>query len=163
VVATPQVFLFDADRRLRYTGRIDDAEVREIKSHDARNAIEALLAGKSVPVERTRTFGCSTKWAAKRADAKASLEKWDQEPVTLEPLDEQTLAQLAANDTDKLLVVNLWATWCGPCLAELPEFVTMNRMYRGRKFQLVTISLDEPDQKADALKVLEQRKVAAEN
>jgi peroxiredoxin len=163
VVATPQVFLFDADRRLRYTGRIDDAEVREIKSHDARNAIEALLAGKRVPVERTRTFGCSTKWAAKRADAKASLEKWDQEPVSLEPLDEQALAKLVANDTDKLLVVNLWATWCGPCLAELPEFVTMNRMYRGRKFQLVTISLDEPDQKADALKALEQRKVAATN
>ncbi len=60
------------------------------------------------------TFGCSTKWADKRADAVASLEKWDAEPALLERLDEPTLAKLAANDTDKLRLVNVWATWCGP-------------------------------------------------
>ena len=53
------------------------------------------------------------------------------------------------NDGNKLLMVNLWATWCGPCVSELPEIVTMNRMYRKRNFQLVTISLDEPDKKDD--------------
>ncbi len=163
VVATPQVFLFDEARKLRYVGRIDDAEVKEPTKHDARNAIEALLAGKPVPVERTRTFGCSTKWAEKRADAEKSLEKWNAEPVALERLDEATLAKLAANDTDKLLLVNVWATWCGPCLAELPEFVTMNRMYRGREFELVTISLDELDQEPQALEALKDKKVAARN
>src|SRR5215469_11815558 len=69
VVATPQVFLFDRQRKLRYVGRIDDSEVREVKSNDTRNAIEALLADKPVPVEKTRTFGCSTKWSEKRGDA----------------------------------------------------------------------------------------------
>jgi len=59
--------------------------------------------------------------------------------------------------------VNLWATWCGPCVAELPEFVTMNRMYRGRNFQLVTISLDDVGKKDDALKVLNENHVAAAN
>jgi thiol-disulfide isomerase/thioredoxin len=163
VVATPQVFLFDEARKLRYVGRIDDQEVKEPTKHDARNAIEAVLAGKPVPVEKTRTFGCSTKWAEKRADAVASLEKWDAEPVSLERLDEATLEKLAANDTDKLLLVNVWATWCGPCLAELPEFVTMNRMYRGREFELVTISLDELDQEPQALEALKDKKVAAKN
>ena len=81
VLATPHVFVFDRDRKLRYDGRIDDAEVKEPKSHDARNAIEALLAGKPVPVEKTRVFGCSTKWSDKREDARKSLEKWDAEPV----------------------------------------------------------------------------------
>jgi thiol-disulfide isomerase/thioredoxin len=163
VVATPQVFLFDADRRLRYVGRIDDSEVKTVKSHDARNAIEALLAGNPVPVEKTRTFGCSTKWSDKRADVAAALEKWNQEPVELKSLDESTLQELVANDTDQLLVINVWATWCGPCVKELPEFVTINRMYRGRRFRLVTICLDEPEQRQDALAMLQMHHVSSTN
>jgi peroxiredoxin len=73
VLATPHVFIFDRERKLRYVGRVDDSEVKTVKSHDARNAIDALLAGKPVPVEKTRVFGCSTKWADKREDAKKSL------------------------------------------------------------------------------------------
>src|SRR5215831_6932333 len=42
VLATPHVFIFDQARELRYVGRIDDAEVKTVKSHEARNAIEAL-------------------------------------------------------------------------------------------------------------------------
>lgn len=163
VVATPQVFLFDRDRKLRYVGRIDDGEVKTPTSHDARNALDALLAGKPVPVEKTRTFGCSTKWSDKRADAKTWLEKADQEQVELKTLDEEALRKLVRNDTDKLLLVNVWATWCGPCVAELPELVTMNRMYRRRDFEFVTISLDEPDQKDDALKLLREKHASGTN
>ncbi len=163
VLATPHVFLFDRDRKLRYAGRIDDGEVKPPTSHDLRNAIDALLTGKNVPVEKTRVFGCSTKWSDKRDDAKKSLAKWDQEPVDLATIDEAGVVKLAKNETGKLLVVNVWATWCGPCVAELPEFVTMNRMYRKRDFQLVTISLDEPDQKEAALKVLKEQRVAVTN
>jgi peroxiredoxin len=142
VMATPHVFIFDSERKLRYVG---------------------LLAGKPVPVETTRVFGCSTKWAEKQADARKSLAKWDAEPVAIEPIDLTGVAKLAKNNTDKLLVVNLWATWCGPCVAELPELVTMNRMYRGRKFQLVTVSLDDLSKRDDALKVLKDNHVSATN
>jgi thiol-disulfide isomerase/thioredoxin len=163
VLATPHVFIFDRDRRLRYNGRIDDAEVKAVKSHDARNAIDALLAGKPVPVETTRVFGCSTKWSDKRADAKRSLARWDEEPVKLDEIDDAGVAKLVKNDTKKLLVVNVWATWCGPCVAELPEFVTMNRMYRRRPFHLVTLSLDDPDKKDAVLKVLQEKKASVTN
>jgi peroxiredoxin len=163
VVATPQVFLFDQDRKLRYVGRIDDSDVKTVTSHDTRNAIDALLAGQPVPVEQTRTFGCSTKWSDKRADAAASIEKWNAEPVELLPLDEATLIELAANDTEDLLLVNVWATWCGPCVQELPEFVTINRMYRGRPFRMVTICLDEPEQRELALKTLQKNHVSCTN
>ncbi len=111
----------------------------------------------------TRTFGCSTKWSDKRADARQSLEKWDQEPVELKPLDEAGVTKLVKNDTDKLLVINVWATSCGSCVTELPEFVTMNRMYRRRDFELVTISIDEPEQRSAALKLLQAKHVAATN
>src|SRR4051812_29861580 len=162
-LATPHVLIFDADRKLRYNGRIDDADVKPVKSHDARNAIDALLAGRPVKVEKTRVFGCSTKWADKRGDAERSLAKWDKEPVTLGKIDEAGVKKLAANDSKKLRVVNVWATSCGPCVNELPEFVAMNRMYRRREFELITISLDDPKKGEQALKVLKEQRGASKN
>src|SRR5947209_726763 len=151
VIATPHVFIFDADRKLRYVGRVDDSEVKEVKSRDARNAIEAMLAGKKVEVEKTNVFGCSTKWASKREDAKKWLEKADAEAVELKQIDAAGVTALAKNDGKKLRLVNVWATWCAPCVNELPELVTMNRMYRNRDFEMVTISMDTADKKGKAL------------
>ena len=162
-LATPHVFIFDAERKLRYNGRIDDGEVKTPKSHDARNAIEALLAGRPVPVEKTKVFGCSTKWISKNDDAKKALAKWDAEPVELKTIDLAGTKALVANDGQKLRLVNVWATWCGPCVIELPELVEMNRMYRKRPFEFVTISMDEPEMKAAALAKLKELKVAATN
>jgi len=163
VLATPHTFLFDGDRKLRYVGRIDDSDVKTVTSNDLRNAIDALLAGRPVPVEKTRVFGCSTKWSDKRADAQASIEKWNKEPVTLERLDESTLMKLVQNNTDQWLLVNVWATWCGPCVQELPEFVTINRMYRRRNVKVITISMDDPDQAEQAKKALQEQHAALIN
>jgi peroxiredoxin len=163
VMATPHVFILDAERKLRYVGRVDDAEVKAVKSHDARDAIEALLAGRPVPVATTRVFGCSTKWAEKGEDAKRSLARWDEEPVELKPIRAAAAKDLARNDGKKLRLVNVWATWCGPCLVELPELVTINRMYRRRDFELVTISIDPAEKKDKALEALRKAKVSSAN
>jgi peroxiredoxin len=163
VLATPHVFVFDQQRQLRYVGRFDDGEVRPPTSHDAVDAIEAILAGRAVARPTTRVFGCSTKWSDKRDDARRALARWDAESVKLELLDEAALRKLARNDGKNLLLVNVWATWCGPCVAELPDLVTMNRMYRGRAFRLVTISMDDPEKKDAALKVLKEKHVSATN
>jgi peroxiredoxin len=163
VLTTPHVFIFDAGRKLRYVGRIDDSDIKEVKSHDARNAIDALLAGKTVPVAKTRPFGCSTKWAEKRQSAVDSLKKWDAEPVSLETIDEAGIKALVANKTDRLRLINVWATWCGPCVGELEELVTVNRMYRKRRFEMITISLDEPDRRDLALKALKESHVSSTN
>src|SRR5262245_41823467 len=105
VLATPQVYLFDQARKLQYVGRIDDSDVKTVTSHDTRNAIDALLAGKPVPIAQTRTFGCSTKWADKRPDAVKWLEKADAEAVDLKSIDEVGLERWVRNDTDNRLVV----------------------------------------------------------
>jgi thiol-disulfide isomerase/thioredoxin len=163
-VSTPHVFIFDQARKLRYAGRIDDSEnISAVTRQDARNALDALLAGKPVPVEKTRTFGCSIKWSEKRAAAARELEAMEKEPVALQSASAQTIKTLVANDTPKMLLINVWATSCGPCLAELPELVNMNRMYRNGNFELVTISADTPDRKARVLADLQERHVAARN
>lgn len=163
VLATPHVFIFDAARRLRYVGRVDDSDVREVASHDARNAIDALLAGKPVPVEKTRVFGCSTKWSDKRTSVKESLAKWDAEPVGLESISEEGMKSLVRNESKNLRLINVWATWCGPCISEMPKLVEMNRMYRKRRFEMFTISIDEPGEKDQLLKILKENHVSSTN
>ena len=74
--ATPHAFIFDQQRHLRYEGRIDNSYRTElVKTQDARNAIDALLAHKEVAVKHTGVFGCSTKWSEKAAGRQAALEK----------------------------------------------------------------------------------------
>lgn len=66
---TPHFYAFDAQRRLRYTGRMDDNPYDEAKAtqHDLRNALDALLAGRTPPVELTNPLGCNVKWLDKDA------------------------------------------------------------------------------------------------
>lgn len=163
-VSTPHVFIFDRQRELRYAGRIDDSEKLErVKSHDTRNAIEALLAGRDVPVERTRTFGCSIKWSDKRDSVGRALEKWAREKVALEMIDANGVRELAKNDSDKLRLVNVWATWCGTCVMEFEDFVNINRMYRRRDFELITISADLPKRKDKVLSFLKTEQASCKN
>lgn len=163
-LATPHVFIFDAGRKLRYEGRIDDSEVHEVTHHDARNAIEAMLAGKPVPVEKTRVFGCSTKWIEKEDGSRKAIEKWNAEPVELNTIDVNGIKDLARNDTKNLRLINLWATWCGPCVAELPDLNDLNRMYRGREdFEFVAISVDDAVNKNHVLDFLKQKHLAGKN
>ncbi len=163
-VATPHVFVFDRQRKLRFVGRIDNAEQpARVTSHDTRDAIEALLAGKPVAVEKTKVFGCSIKWSDKRESVKQSLAEWAKEDVTLKLIDEKAIRALVKNDSKRLRLINVWATWCGPCVAELPEFVTINRMYRNRDFELITISANSPEEKDQALEVLKKKQVSAAN
>src|SRR5580658_8649562 len=80
--ATPHIFIFDKDRKLRYEGRVDDSQRASlVKSQDARNALEALLAGNPVTVAHTPAFGCSTKWKSKIDSQMEENRKYEAEPV----------------------------------------------------------------------------------
>lgn len=163
-VATPHVFVFDRERKLRFTGRIDDKEdPAKATVSDARNAIDALLAGQPVPVETTKVFGCSIKWADKKGWMVEGRKRWAAEPVALDAVDEADIKEIVRNPTKKLRLVNVWATWCGPCVTEFPELVTINRMYRGRDFELVTISADPPEKREAALEFLQKQQASSRN
>jgi peroxiredoxin len=84
-VATPHVFIFDQDRKLRYEGRIDDNQNQKlVKVHDARDAIDALLEDKEVAVAHRPAFGCSTKWLSKSSDVQREWAKIVASAVTAE-------------------------------------------------------------------------------
>jgi peroxiredoxin len=147
--ATPHAFIFDQQRILRYEGRIDSNQREELaKKHEARDAIDALLAGKTVAVTDTPAVGCSTKWAYKAANVEKENVHFDERPVTLDLISADQLTKLRQNaGTDKLLLVNVWATWCGPCVKEFPDLETMVRMYANRPLTIVTLSINNPDEK----------------
>lgn len=52
----------------------------------------------------------------------------------------------------KILVVNFWATWCGPCRDEMPEFMQLQHQYRDKGVQFVGIAVDNPQAAADFVK-----------
>jgi peroxiredoxin len=64
---TPHYYVFDKDRKLRYTGRMDDnpRNPGQEKTHELRDAVDALLAGNRPPVELTNPIGCNVKWQGK--------------------------------------------------------------------------------------------------
>jgi peroxiredoxin len=164
-VATPHVFIFDKERKLCYRGRIDDVENPSKTPHasDTRAALDALLANKEVITNTTKVFGCSIKWASKENWLTVYKEKWASEPVELEMTDEAGIRDLLKNNSDKLRLINVWATWCGPCVTEFPDFITINRMYRGRDFEFISISADDPALKEKVLKFLKGKQAANKN
>ncbi|MBV8389233.1 MAG: redoxin domain-containing protein [Mucilaginibacter sp.] len=164
-VSTPHIFIFDQERKLRYQGRIDDTENpdKTPTSNDARNAIDALLAGREVPVKTTKVFGCSVKWIEKKDWIKKAEVQWAKEPVNLQQVDEKGIAELLRNKTDKLRLINVWATWCVPCVQEFPDLVYINHLYRDRGLQLVTISSDDAINKDKALAFLQKKQASGLN
>jgi peroxiredoxin len=164
-VATPHVFIFDKERKLRYQGRIDNMEKpSKTPDHkDTRAALDQLLADQEVITATTKVFGCSVKWAAKKDHQKEIEEAWAKEKVSLDSIDEAGIKDLLKNNSDKLRLINVWATWCGPCVTEFPDFITINRMYRGRDFEFISISADDPAKKEKVMKFLKDKQASSKN
>lgn len=64
------------------------------------------------------------------------------------------LKQVVAKYRGKVVVLNFWATWCGPCVAELPELARLQKNYGSRGVQVVLVSIDDMSARSAAAKKL---------
>ena len=80
-----------------------------------------------------------------------SCKKQDKGPVeidenqTIEVYNFTELESFFNTHNDKLLVINFWATWCKPCVKELPYFQELHDAYKNQNLKVVMVSLDFPD------------------
>lgn len=164
VATTPHIFVFDQARTLQYQGRIDDNTREElVRSRDARNAIDALLSGRTVSVTRTRVAGCPVKGLSQPPGPDEQLAKFESGPVTLELVGADDLTRLRQNGTGKLLLINFWATWCAPCASEFPDLEATYRMYNGRNLEFITVSVNDPEERAAVLEFLQKHHASHRN
>lgn len=162
--ATPEIFIFDQQRKLRYRGRIDDSMAESaVQSQDARRAIEALLAGQPVDVAITPTVGSPVNWSSQIPAVKAELTKIEAEPIELSIATKEELGKLRTNPTGKMLLINFWATWCGPCVGEFPDLQDTFRMFRDRGVAFVTVSENTPEEKNSVMEFLKSEHATSKN
>ena len=114
-------------------------------------------------VAKTPSVGCSTKWMYKEEGRKEELAEIEAQTVNAKSVNADGLKSLRKNASEKMILVNLWATWCGPCFAELPELENMYRMYGHRPFDLVTVSINYPDEKPGVLTALKKLHATSTN
>jgi thiol-disulfide isomerase/thioredoxin len=70
------------------------------------------------------------------------LKVYAKEGIKVPAYDFKSLEYFLNKKNDTTYVVNFWATWCGPCVAELPHFEKLNDIYKGQKVKVLLISLD---------------------
>ena len=161
---TPHAFIFDEQRKLRFVGAIDNSErVAGVTKHYVRDALDALLASREPAVAQTKVVGCSVKWSGKAHQNVEFMKKLDAEPVGLGKADVPTLQALRKNESGKFRLVNFWATWCAPCVAEFDHLVEIHRIYRMRDFEMVTVSLNRPQEEDSVLGFLKKKHASSRN
>lgn len=162
-VSTPHAFVFDKERKLRYAGRVDDNEIEaRVKSNDLRNALDAVLAGQKPSPEKTKAYGCSVKWAEYEPAVVQFMTELSNKPVTVESVDAAGIAKLRVSD-GKVRLINVWASWCAPCVKEFPALVEISRMYRDRNFEFVTIAAQNPEEQEQVLGFLKKHQASNRN
>jgi thiol-disulfide isomerase/thioredoxin len=71
------------------------------------------------------------------------------------------LQPLLYTQSDTIFILNLWATWCGPCVEELPEFIRFDNEYKNKNVKVILVSLDMRSKVTSTLiPFLEKRKIS---
>ncbi len=68
---------------------------------------------------------------------------------------------ITTSSNDKVKVINFWATWCGPCVKELPFIDSLRYTYDPDKVEVLLVSLDFPDQYSRVDKFIQRKKLGS--
>ncbi|MFN7929160.1 MAG: redoxin domain-containing protein [Blastocatellia bacterium] len=164
---TPEMFIVDAEGMLRYHGRVDSASnLARVERHDLRVTLDELLAGKAPSQPELKAFGCQIKRVpgSNLAAAPATVAKSTNIESLVTLLKPAEFNKLKTDSQGKVLLINFWATWCAPCVAEFPEFVKIDKTYRSKGVRTVAISTDEKsDIESAVVPFLKKQNVAFES
>lgn len=90
------------------------------------------------------------------------LEKSELNQIELEVYDYTGFEKFLNQKDDKVYVINFWATWCAPCVKELPYFEKLNADYEHKNVEVILVSLDFPHLYNKKLKpFIEDKKLAS--
>jgi len=149
-------------RKNNAAGGVEQSSVRETsfaRSDGLPRFANALAPQKKPATKPAATKPAATKPAATKpaATKKPAVSRATPKVSPLKPEDFNKFKD-AANG--KVLVINFWATWCGPCVAEFPEFVALDRKYRNKGVKIVGITADEPaDVKPKVIPFIKKKRV----
>ena len=87
-----------------------------------------------------------------KKDIVQEVEKDNNYEVNLVIVDYYGLEEILKREDDKTYVVNFWATWCAPCVKELPYFEKLDKEYQDDNVEVVLVSLDFPKKYETKLK-----------
>jgi len=79
------------------------------------------------------------------------IKTYQSEEITVKSYNFDRFEQYLNRTTDTTYVINFWATWCTPCIKELPHFEKLNALYRERNVKVLLVSMDMPRQVQDRL------------
>jgi len=65
-------------------------------------------------------------------------------PAEIQPISATEFDALLDDARGEVILVNLWATWCAPCLREIPELLRLSAKYRASGFRLIAVAMDDP-------------------
>lgn len=89
---------------------------------------------------------------------KAPLRVYEKGNVKVESYDYDGLSFFLNQKDDTVYVVNFWATWCAPCIKELPSFEEIGKQYKDKNVKVILVSLDFPKKVASSLIPFIERK-----
>jgi thiol-disulfide isomerase/thioredoxin len=83
--------------------------------------------------------------------------------VTVRLADAAQLQQVLASHRGKIVLVDFWATWCGPCVEQFPHTVELAEKYRDRDLAVVSVSMDNPTAEPQVRAFLEKQNARFDN
>jgi thiol-disulfide isomerase/thioredoxin len=83
--------------------------------------------------------------------------------VSLRIVDERQFAESLAGERGKVVLVDFWATWCGPCRTLFPHSVELQRRYGGQGLTVMTVSLDNPASEGEVRSFLAEQRAEMPN
>ncbi len=91
-------------------------------------------------------MSCGDKSPKKEPDENANLANETASDYKLDIYDYDGFEGFLSKKDEKIYVINFWATWCAPCIKELPYFEELNEKYNSENVEVILVSLDFPKQ-----------------